>query len=246
MKKFWTGILTAALSLTLAMPAYAGWMQSSNHADDQSGASNWWYQYDDGSYASNGWYWLDGDGDGFAESYYFDANGWLYTGTIVDGFSVNESGMWTQNGNVQYQFADKVAAGSAKKTGETAVTATEAAGDKTNSQTGTVSNQPAIRTENSQSDSASDNGKTTADTNAGQSARDTSAGRSNTGTDVNRTQSHYYQNQSASQDTSAEVHVTKTGQKYHRSGCKYLKKSDSVITLSVALSRGLEPCSVCY
>lgn len=41
------------------------------------------------------------------------------------------------------------------------------------------------------------------------------------------------------------VHVTATGEKYHRAGCRYLRQSDYEITLKKALKRGLEPCSVC-
>lgn len=40
------------------------------------------------------------------------------------------------------------------------------------------------------------------------------------------------------------VYRTKTGSKYHRAGCSYLKSSIE-ITLSEALSRGLSPCSRC-
>jgi len=40
------------------------------------------------------------------------------------------------------------------------------------------------------------------------------------------------------------VHVTKTGSKYHRAGCQYLK-TDIEVTLEEALSRGLTPCKVC-
>lgn len=55
----------------------------------------------------------------------------------------------------------------------------------------------------------------------------------------------------AEQPVSAEpleevvVHITKTGEKYHSGGCRYLKKSDIEVTLAEAKARGLEPCSVC-
>jgi hypothetical protein len=41
------------------------------------------------------------------------------------------------------------------------------------------------------------------------------------------------------------VHITKTGKKYHREGCGYLKESDIQVTLAEALARGLGPCSRC-
>lgn len=41
------------------------------------------------------------------------------------------------------------------------------------------------------------------------------------------------------------VYVTKTGEKYHSDGCRYLSKSKIEITLKDAKSRGFDPCSVC-
>ena len=49
----------------------------------------------------------------------------------------------------------------------------------------------------------------------------------------------------AAQQTAVEVHITKTGEKYHREGCQYLKKSDILITLDEAKRMGYEPCSKC-
>lgn len=45
---------------------------------------------------------------------------------------------------------------------------------------------------------------------------------------------------------SAIVYVTKTGNKYHKSNCSYLKKSKIQTTLSEAQSQGYTPCSKCY
>lgn len=50
--------------------------------------------------------------------------------------------------------------------------------------------------------------------------------------------------QKASQKTDI-VYVTKTGQKYHRGGCRYLSRSKISMERSRAISRGFEPCSVC-
>ena len=41
------------------------------------------------------------------------------------------------------------------------------------------------------------------------------------------------------------VYITNTGEKYHRSGCRYLSKSKISISLSKAKAEGYTPCSVC-
>ena len=41
------------------------------------------------------------------------------------------------------------------------------------------------------------------------------------------------------------VYITKTGAKYHRSGCRYLSKSKISISLENAKEQGYSPCSVC-
>ncbi len=48
------------------------------------------------------WQWLDGNGDGIAECYAFDREGWMYAGTTTpDGYIVNADGAWTLDGVVQ-------------------------------------------------------------------------------------------------------------------------------------------------
>ena len=42
------------------------------------------------------------------------------------------------------------------------------------------------------------------------------------------------------------VYVTKTGEKYHKSRCSYLRNSKIQINLSDAKSQGYTPCSRCY
>lgn len=42
------------------------------------------------------------------------------------------------------------------------------------------------------------------------------------------------------------VYITKTGSKYHRFGCRYLRKSSIPITLKKAKEYGYTPCSVCW
>lgn len=63
------GALTAAMTLSLGMTAFAAQWQ-----EDDFG---WWWQNDDGSYPVSQWLWLDGNGDGTAECYYFDEEGLL-------------------------------------------------------------------------------------------------------------------------------------------------------------------------
>jgi len=41
------------------------------------------------------------------------------------------------------------------------------------------------------------------------------------------------------------VYITNTGKKYHRDGCRYLKKSKIAISLTDAKADGYTPCSVC-
>lgn len=41
------------------------------------------------------------------------------------------------------------------------------------------------------------------------------------------------------------VYVTKSGQKYHRASCTYLRKSKISITLGEAKKEGYTPCSKC-
>jgi len=41
------------------------------------------------------------------------------------------------------------------------------------------------------------------------------------------------------------VYVTRTGEKYHRDGCRYLSRSKIAVSLKEAVARGFGPCSVC-
>jgi methylphosphotriester-DNA--protein-cysteine methyltransferase len=50
----------------------------------------------------------------------------------------------------------------------------------------------------------------------------------------------------ASQASDAQsVYITKTGKKYHRASCQYLRKSQIEISMKEAVDRGYTPCSVC-
>lgn len=48
-----------------------------------------------------------------------------------------------------------------------------------------------------------------------------------------------------SSESSYTVYITKTGEKYHSGGCRYLKKSKIAIDLNDAKAQGYDPCSVC-
>lgn len=100
MKKTWKPlVLAGVLSLSLSAPAYA--------ASWQLDAAGSWYQNDDGSYPANGWQWIDGNGDGVAESYYFNDQGYLLTDTTTpDGYTVDASGAWIVSGVVQTQAVE--------------------------------------------------------------------------------------------------------------------------------------------
>ncbi len=90
MKK-WKKLLFAAVPMPLALSFKS---MAAQWVEDSTG---WWYQNDDGSYLADGWYWLDGNQDGWAESYYFDKNGYLVEGPVtIDGYWVNEDGAWCQ------------------------------------------------------------------------------------------------------------------------------------------------------
>jgi len=41
------------------------------------------------------------------------------------------------------------------------------------------------------------------------------------------------------------VHATRTGKRYHATGCRYLSKSDIPMTRQEAEAKGLTPCRVC-
>ena len=92
----------AAASL-MASPAFAaGWTLGLGE-----NSSRWWYDLGNGQYYGTPeqtveWQWLDGNGDGIAECYAFDSQGWMYAGTTTpDGYTVNADGAWTLDGAVQ-------------------------------------------------------------------------------------------------------------------------------------------------
>lgn len=85
--------------LLFGISAFAGeWKQDSK---------GWWWDNGDGTYYKEEWAWIDGDGDGVAECYYFDQNGYLLTDTVTpDGSEVNENGAWILGGEVMISYVD--------------------------------------------------------------------------------------------------------------------------------------------
>ena len=88
-------LLAAALICALAMTVFAG-----SWVSDEDG---WWWN--EGGYDArprNTWMWCDGNGDGIAECYYFDwAGHCMENAWTPDGYYVNGSGAWEENGVIQ-------------------------------------------------------------------------------------------------------------------------------------------------
>ena len=90
--------LGTVFAVMLANPAiaYAGtW-------SNEGGPNQWKYYTDDNTSAADGWYWIDGDQDGVSECYYFDKDGYMLSSTTTpDGYKVDGSGAWVENGTVK-------------------------------------------------------------------------------------------------------------------------------------------------
>lgn len=81
---------------------------------------------------------------------------------------------------------------------------------------------------------------------AGASAGDIGSSSSTTGSASSGSDSSAAENSvSDSSNSETMVHITATGKKYHRAGCRTLKKSDTEVTLDEAKSMGLSPCGIC-
>ena len=62
----------------------------------------------------------------------------------------------------------------------------------------------------------------------------------------NQAQSSSQVQESQKKDTISEtVYITKSGKKYHRAGCRYLKSSIAIRSKDDAVKRGYTPCSAC-
>ena len=83
--------LVMSLSASFTLLSFAGW--------EQTGTT--WEYNENGTYIT-GWNWLDGNKDGVAECYYFNAEGVMLASTTTpDNYIVNENGAWVVDGVVQ-------------------------------------------------------------------------------------------------------------------------------------------------
>lgn len=97
-----TILVAAVISMAMSSTAFAGTWKT----EDGANQGRRWYDNGNGTYPKNSWQWLDGNGDGVAECYYFDSNGWLLVNTTTpDGYTVNGDGAWVQSGSVQTKVA---------------------------------------------------------------------------------------------------------------------------------------------
>lgn len=81
---------------------------------------------------------------------------------------------------------------------------------------------------------------------AGATAGESGSSSSTTGSASSGSDSSAAENSvSDSSNSETMVHITATGKKYHRAGCRTLKKSDTEVTLDEAKSMGLSPCGIC-
>ena len=124
-KRLSISILSAAFSLALSMPVFAGgWRQGD--------AGRWWYEKDtasetvymnswqkdstgawrfaatpdDNEYCKDGWWWIFDSSVQKMKCYYFDAQGYMLSNVVTpDGHQVNENGEWVKDGNIQMIYA---------------------------------------------------------------------------------------------------------------------------------------------
>lgn len=101
--------------------------------------------------------------------------------------------------------------------------------------------------QSAQTGAAQNGGSQSSDgSSAGASAGDTGSSGGTTGSASSGSDSSVAENSAAdSSNSETMVHITATGKKYHRAGCRTLKKSDTEVTLDEAKSMGLSPCGIC-
>ena len=101
--------------------------------------------------------------------------------------------------------------------------------------------------QSAQTDTPQNKGSQSSDgSGAGASAGDAGSSSGENGSASSGSDSSAAENSSAdSSNSETMVHITATGKKYHRAGCRTLKKSDTEVTLDEAKSMGLSPCGIC-
>ena len=107
---------------------------------------------------------------------------------------------------------------------------------------GTTPQEQSGQTDTSQNEGSQNSAGSVAGASVGESG---SSG-STTGSAASGSDSSAAENSvSDSSNSETMVHITATGKKYHRAGCRTLKKSDTEVTLDEAKSMGLSPCGIC-
>lgn len=107
---------------------------------------------------------------------------------------------------------------------------------------GTTPQEQSAQTDTPQNEGSQNSAGSVAGATAGESGSSSSTtGSSSSGSDSSAAEN------SAADSSNSEtmVHITATGKKYHRAGCRTLKKSDTEVTLDEAKSMGLSPCGIC-
>lgn len=107
---------------------------------------------------------------------------------------------------------------------------------------GTTSQQQSAQTDTPQNEGSQSSNGSMAGALAGESGSSSSiTGSASSGSDSSAAENSV----SDSSNSETMVHITATGKKYHRAGCRTLKKSDTEVTLDEAKSMGLSPCGIC-
>ena len=120
-------VVATVCALTAATAFATGW---------QKNGTGWWYgtNADNTTWHTGSWQWIDGNNDGIAECYYFDANGYMLAATVTpDGYTVNANGAWTNGDAVPTKAAGSVDAGGSNGSG----TSTSTSGGSTAGNTAT-------------------------------------------------------------------------------------------------------------
>ncbi len=104
MKKWKVAAAVVLTGSMMNLTAFAGqWAYNSQ---------GWWYstKSDGTDWYKNEWQWIDGNCDGTAECYYFNADGYMLANTATpDGYTVNTDGAWVENGVVQTKASGNAA-----------------------------------------------------------------------------------------------------------------------------------------
>ena len=218
MKRIKQWIAALCMTVSMTMTAFGGqWMQ------DNSG---WWYQNDDGSYPVNCWQWIDENGDGLAECYYFNADGYcLMNGQTPDGNFVDASGAWVVGAVVQTQAVNL--SGGANLSGGVNLS-------------GGANLSGAANGNSSNSREAAANAGLSGWQNTGNAASGGWEAAGSTST-VNAGSSSGY-------TAEATVWLSATGAKYHRiPNCGRMNPNKArQVSLDEAVAGGYEPCKNCY